>query len=225
MLLDSLTDDDYDAIVGDLTPTPLSLRETICEAGQTVENVYFPVDSVISVITVMSDGSTIETESVGNEGMTGGHVALGVPYTSGKWFVQVNGTGLRMPTATFLAHYEALPSLRRVHGLYVGALLEVLAQYVACNRLHLVTERCARWLLATDDRVAGPEFPLTHETLATMLGVRRAGVSIAAATLQNAGFISYARGRFMIKNREGLESVACECYRVTKNAYERVRQN
>ena len=104
---------------------------------------------------------------------------------------------------------------------YLQAVIDVLSQSVACNRLHLVSERCARWLLMSADRVHSPDFPLTHEALATMLGVRRAGVSVAAAALQSAGYLSYRRGRFHMIDSTGLESAACECYGVTRAIYDR----
>jgi CRP-like cAMP-binding protein len=183
--------------------------------------VYFPIDCVVSVVTTMSDGSAIETGTVGREGMCGAQVALGSRDTAGRWFCQIPGLAYRLGAPAFVAQYQRDEDLRAIVGRYLDAVIIVLSQQAACNRLHLVAERCARWLLETHDRVGSDEFPLTHEALATMLGVRRAGVSIAAAALQSAGYISYRRGRFAIRDREGLRSAACECYDATRLAYHR----
>lgn len=216
-----MTPESLAALSEGLETVALPARHTIYEAGSRVEKVYFPIDCVISVVTTMSDGAAIETGTVGREGMCGAQVALGGRYAAGRWFCQIPGLAYRMEAAAFVAHYQRDEHLRTIVGRYLDAVIDVLSQSAACNRLHLVAERCARWLLATHDRVGSDEFPLTHEALATMLGVRRAGVSIAAAALQAAGFISYKRGRFVIRERSGLQSAACECYAATRGAYDR----
>jgi CRP-like cAMP-binding protein len=219
--LDALSPEGLAAFADSLEVIPLAARDTIYDSGSTTEMVYFPIDCVISVVTAMRDGSAIETVTIGYEGMCGAQSALGSSQVFGRWFCQIPGRAYRMDTALFLSRYAVDDRLRLIVGRYLAALIDVLAQSVACNRLHLVSERCARWLLTTHDRVKCPDFPLTHEALATMLGVRRAGVSIAAAALQNAGFISYKRGRFHVANVEGLGTAACECYGVTRNIYDR----
>lgn len=220
-MLDALSPDGFAALAASLEIVPLAVRETIYDSGSIADKVYFPIDCVISVVTTMRDGSAIETMTIGHEGMCGARRTLGAAKVCGRWICQIPGRAYRMDTAVLLSRYAVDERLRLIIGRYLAAVIDVLAQSVACNRLHLVSERCACWLLRTHDRVKSPDFPLTHEALATMLGVRRAGVSIAAAALQNAGFISYKRGRFHVADVEGLETAACECYGVTRGIYDR----
>jgi len=216
-----MTEDNWAAVSDRLETVNLSVRQTLYEDGAPAEEVYFPIDCVISVVTAMKDGSAIETSTVGYEGMCGAQVAIGTPELFGRWFCQIPGRAYKMSVAHFLAGYERDDRWRLAVGLYLQSVIDVLSQSVACNRLHLVSERCARWLLMSADRVRSADFPLTHEALATMLGVRRAGVSVAAAALQAAGYLSYRRGRFHMIDPAGLESAACECYAVTRAVYNR----
>ena len=220
-ILDSLSEDGFEAISQHAHIVNLTVRQTLYEDGSPATDVYFPIDCVISVVTTMNDGSAIETATVGYEGMCGAQVALGTRDMFGRWFCQIPGRALKMSVTNFLAAYERDARLRVVVGRNLQATIDVLSQSVACNRLHLVSERCARWLLMSADRVRSADFPLTHEALATMLGVRRAGVSVAAAGLQTAGYLSYRRGRFHMIDMKGLESAACECYGVTRAIYDR----
>lgn len=220
-LLDVLSSDGYAAIASQLEIVDLPVRQTLYEDGSVAGDVYFPIDCVISVVTAMRDGSAIETTTVGFEGMCGAHVALGSRPVVGRWFCQIPGRAIKMSISDFLRAYNSDEQLRTAVGRYLQAVIDVLSQSVACNRLHLVNERVARWLLMSSDRVRSADFPLTHEALATMLGVRRAGVSVAAAALQAAGYLSYRRGRFHMIDTAGLESAACECYRVTRAIYDR----
>jgi CRP-like cAMP-binding protein len=220
-LLDAMTNEDASSISGQLEVVHLPVRQTLYEDGSPASEVYFPIDCVISVVTTMNDGSAIETATVGYEGMCGAQVALGTQDMFGRWFCQIPGRAYKMSVSDFLRGYERDERWRLAVGRYLQAVIDVLSQSVACNRLHLVSERCARWLLMSADRVHSPDFPLTHEALATMLGVRRAGVSVAAAALQAAGFLSYRRGRFHMIDPVGLESAACECYGVTRAIYGR----
>jgi len=216
-----MADGEFAAISDQLEIVQLSVRQTLYEDGSRVQDVYFPIDCVISVVTTMNDGSAIETATVGYEGMCGAQVALGTQDMFGRWFCQIPGRAYKMSVDDFLHGYEHSARWRLAVGRYLQAVIDVLSQSVACNRLHLVSERCARWLLMSADRVQSPDFPLTHEALATMLGVRRAGVSVAAAALQSAGYLSYKRGRFHMIDPAGLESAACECYAVTRAIYDR----
>lgn len=220
-LLDSLTAEEFAAISDRLETVNLTVRQTLYEDGSRANDVYFPIDCVISVVTTMNDGSAIETATVGYEGMCGAQVALGTEEMFGRWFCQIPGRAYKMSATDFLNVYKNNEGWRQAVGRYLQAVIDVLSQSVACNRLHLVSERCARWLLMSADRVHSPDFPLTHEALATMLGVRRAGVSVAAAALQAAGYLSYRRGRFHMIDPVGLESAACECYGVTRTIYDR----
>jgi len=216
-----MTNEEFAAISDQLETVHLSVRQTLYEDGAPAHDVYFPIDCVISIVTTMNDGSAIETATVGYEGMCGAQVALGTKDTFGRWFCQIPGRAYKMSVENFLRGYARDERWRLSVGRYLQAVIDVLSQSVACNRLHLVSERCARWLLMSADRVHSPDFPLTHEALATMLGVRRAGVSVAAAALQAAGYLSYRRGRFHMIDVHGLETAACECYRVARAIYER----
>jgi CRP-like cAMP-binding protein len=216
-----MTNENISTDSGQLEIVNLAVRQTLYEDGSPADDVYFPIDCVISVVTTMNDGSAIETATVGYEGMCGAQVALGSREAFGRWFCQIPGRAYKMSVSDFMRGYERDERWRQVVGRYLQSVIDVLSQSVACNRLHLVSERCARWLLMSADRVQSNDFPLTHEALATMLGVRRAGVSVAAAALQAAGYLSYRRGRFHMIDKTGLESAACECYGVTRAIYDR----
>jgi CRP-like cAMP-binding protein len=198
-------------------------KTLIYEAGGRIGYVYFPIDVVISIVTVMGDGTQIEVVTVGREGLTGAQGLLDGAIASQLTYCQVAGDAYRISFARFTELCERFAPFRALAQRYLSAQLDVMAQSIACNRLHYVNERCARWLLMTHDRVGRTDFPLTHEVLATMLGVRRAGVSIAAAALQQTGSIRYTRGRFSVVDRTGLERAACECYAAINQAFERRR--
>jgi CRP-like cAMP-binding protein len=222
-LLDALPGDVRDAVMRELERVTLPLRTTIYEPGERIGYVYFPLDGIISVVTVMRDGTQIEVVTIGREGISGAQGLLDGGTATALTFVQIAGDYYRLSFERFVALCARYGPLRALVEKYLSALLDVMAQSIACNRLHYVNQRCARWLLMTHDRVGRDEFRLTHEVLATMLGVRRAGVSIAAAGLQQAGCISYSRGRFTVVDRAGLEGAACECYAAIEEAYARRR--
>jgi CRP-like cAMP-binding protein len=185
-----------------------------------LEAVYFPRTAVCSLLTPLSDETPVEAATVGFEGMMGVPVVLGAPTTHSLAIGQVAGAVGRVDAQRFRTWLKqadgALPLFLR----YAQALQEQTAQSVACNRKHAMEERCARWLLATRDRVGGNFFVLTHEFLAAMLGVRRASVTVAAGILQQAGLIKYSRGRVTILDPERLEEASCECYRVVITQHE-----
>jgi CRP-like cAMP-binding protein len=216
-----MTNGDFAAISNLVETVHLPVRQTLYEDGSPARDVFFPIDCVISVVTTMKDGSAIETATVGYEGMCGAQVALSTQDMFGRWFCQIPGRAYKMSVTDFLRGYERDARWRLAVGRHLQTVIDVLSQSVACNRLHLVSERCARWLLMSADRVRSPDFPLTHEALAMMLGVRRAGVSVAASALQAAGYLSYRRGRFHMIDPAGLETAACECYLLTRAIYER----
>jgi CRP-like cAMP-binding protein len=201
----------------------LPLRASIYEPGDAVEYVYFPIDAVISVVTVMRDGGQIEVLTIGREGVAGARALLDATAVSQLTFCQVGGEAYRMKFERFAELCGGWIALRTLVRRYLSAQIDVMAQSIACNRLHYVNERCARWILMTHDRVGRDEFQLTHESLATMLGVRRAGVSVAAAKLQHAGAIRYSRGRFTVVDRHALERESCECYFAINDSYKRRR--
>ncbi len=222
-LIEALPSDVRRAVDEALERVHVPVKMLIYEAGGRIGHVYFPIDAVISVVTVMRDGTQIEVVTVGREGLTGAQGLLDGPVASQLTYCQVAGEAYRLPFGRFVALCDAHPELRQLAERYLSAQLDVMAQSIACNRLHYVHERCARWLLMTYDRVGRDEFPLTHEVLATMLGVRRAGVSIAAAALQHDGSIRYRRGRFSVVDRTALELAACECYPAITEAFARRR--
>jgi CRP-like cAMP-binding protein len=171
----------------------------------------------------MANGSAIEVGTIGNEGVTGISVLLGAHASTNETFVQIPGTAHRVAADELVREIDARPALRHLLNLYAEAYLTQVAQTAACNRLHDIESRCARWLLMTHDRVGQAEqFPLKQEFLAIMLGVRRAGVSVAASALQDAGLIHYTRGSIRVLDRAGLEAVACECYGIVRQHFDRL---
>ena len=222
-LLQALPSDVRRTVDGALERVHLPAKTLVYDAGGPIDYVFFPIDAVISVVTVMRDGTHIEVVTVGREGLTGAQGLLDGAVASQLTYCQVAGDAYRIPFERFTELSERFESLGGLAQRYLSAQLDVMAQSIACNRLHYVNERCARWLLMTHDRVGRPDFPLTHEVLATMLGVRRAGVSIAAAALQQTGSIRYTRGRFNVIDRNSLELAACECYGAINQAFEKRR--
>lgn len=192
------------------------------EADTPLEFVYFPAGAALSMIKTVANGDTVEVAAVGLEGMAGIHAALGGDLVPDHCVAQIPGPADRMNIGAFYKHFKELPVFRHLVSLYAQAVYAVMAQSVACNRLHHINQRCARWLLTCEDRVGRATFDLTQEFLATMLGSSRPSVSTAASELQEAGLIRYARGILTINNREGLENASCECYAVTVAQLERV---
>lgn len=188
-------------------------------------HVYFPINGVVSMLARVDEKALVEVATVGNEGMVGVPLFLGAKLSPGTMISQVPGEALRMDAeALQRAVAETGPLMSLLHR-YTQALMVQISQGNACNRMHSVEERCARWLLLTHDRVDSDEFTLTQEFLGDMLGVRRASVNIVASIFQRAGFIRYSRGRITILNRAGLESAVCGCYAVIRDEYERLLGN
>jgi CRP-like cAMP-binding protein len=223
-LLDSLAPDDLRRLLPHLEEqeVPLAHKETINVPGRPIERLYFPTAGVVSLIASVDEGAAVEVGIIGREGMVGTPVLLGSECASNEAFVQIEGRALRMPTGALLDQFEESRSLRRHLLRFAQALSFQISQSAACNARHVVDERCARWLLAAHDRVGGNELVLTHEFLGIMLGVRRAGVTVAAGALQRAGLIRYRQGQITILDREGLEGASCECYRAIKAEYARL---
>ena len=200
----------------------LRVRDLLHEANERIEHVYFPLNGVLSLVATMQTGMAIEVATIGNEGMLGLPLFLGVDRTPMQAFSQVAGETLRMPAATFAKQLKHEPKLASVLHRYTQALMVQIAQGTACNRAHQIEQRCCRWLLMTHDRVCTDEFVLTQQFLALMLGVRRATVSEVAVSLQKAGLIQYRRGKIRILDRRGLERRACDCYRIIRDEYIRL---
>jgi CRP-like cAMP-binding protein len=189
----------------------LPVRARVYEAEQPIQDVYFPISSVLSIVTLMEDGQQIEIGTVGCEGVSAFPLLMGASSTANDCYCQVPGYTIKI-SATLFHELSIDFKFRQLLDRYLQAYVNMLGQLAACNRLHSIYERCSRWLLLTQDRVHTNEIELTHEYLAMMLGTGRSGVTIAAATLQQAGFITYARGKITIRNRQGLEGASCECY-------------
>jgi CheY-like chemotaxis protein len=221
ILLAAIPAKEYGEFRGLLEMHALTVGETLQEAGDPPDYVYFPTGGIISVVTALENGMMVEFAAVGREGMTGTPVVLGVAESNMALVCSVPGAALRMRTEDFLAQMEHSPGLAGIIRRYNGAMFALVAQTAACNRAHRVEERSARWLLMTYDQ-AGGRFPITQEFLAQMLGVSRPSVTLSAAALQKAGLITYHWGEVTIKDRLGLEKAACECYAVIREHFRRL---
>lgn len=197
----------------------LRFAEVVCELGEKIRHVYFPTESFISLVTALDDNARLEVGIVGDEGMLGTSLILGVSRSPQHALVQGAGAALRMSAATFARHCREDAELRQRLSRYVHVLMRQLAQTAACTGYHLIEARLARWLLMSRDRAHGDRFHLTHEFLAYMLGVRRVGVTNAASSLQAQGLIDYSRGAITILDNAGLEKASCVCYREGERMY------
>ncbi|HKQ52404.1 MAG TPA: Crp/Fnr family transcriptional regulator [Pyrinomonadaceae bacterium] len=187
-----------------------------------IRDVYFPLNCLLSLVTTMVDGASVESGSIGREGMSGIPVLLDAERTPMPTFVQVPGEAVRLRAEQLKQLYEESPAVRRLLNRYIHVVIVNGSHAAACNRLHRLDERFCKWLLMSCDGVGSEEIDLTHDYLAIMIGVRRAGVTEAAGKAQEMGLISYKRGHIRITDRKGLEACACECYRRTKDEYERL---
>ena len=201
---------------------PLTSRSVLFQAGQPLQHVYFPHSGLVCLMACMREGAT-ETAAIGREGFVGFEAVLGGESPVNEGLVQLAGTASRLPVAVLRAAMLEYPQIRDLLLSYVRFFLIQALQAVACNTLHEVDERCAKWLLLAHDRDRSTDtFHLTQEFLAEMLGVHRPSVTIVARTLQKAGLIQYSRGVIRITDRKGLEEAACECYRVVKRALDEI---
>jgi CRP-like cAMP-binding protein len=200
----------------------LVFRQTLHMPEEPITAVHFPETGYLSRLAPMEDGDSAEVGLVGSEGMTGLALLLGGDRDNFELMVQVPGTALRLEAAAFREALDQIPTLRTILHRYALAHFEQVARSAACNGRHHIEQRLARWLLMSHDRVEGDDFPMTHEFLSMMLGVRRAGVTVTAGALQKAGLIRYSRGRIEITDRPGLEAVACECYGIARRAHDQL---
>lgn len=217
-LLAALAVEDLALLANDLEYVALRPHDVLYEPHVPIEYVYFPTLGCVSLISITPEGC-VEVGTVGREGMVGVPILLGADTEPTRALVQVEGDGYRIAKAPFLAALEASSAIQRILLRYVLALFNQVGQSVACNRLHSLEARCARWLLMTHDRVDGDKFELTQEFLSYMLGVHRPAVTLAAGLLQRAGFIRYTRGRICITDRAGLERASCSCYQATRDDF------
>ena len=220
-LLASLPPEAHEQLRPDLEQVPLVFKQVLQEPNVPMSHVYFPLSGVISMLILLEDETIIEVATIGNEGMAGLPVFLGSDSMATQGIVQIPGEALRVSSGAFRQAVANLNPLRDILQRYTQVLFMLVAQSAACNRAHNISQRCARWLLMTQDRVDSNQFPLTQEFLSEMLGVRRAGVSEVASELQQEGLIQYSRGIITVVDREGLEARSCECYRIIKEEFER----
>ncbi len=219
-LLTTLSPKEFREILPDMERVSLPLAQVLYNCGDTIRHVYFPLDSLISLLSAVDNRSTLEVGVVGNEGMTGIGIFLGVKASRFQAIVQGAGDALRMKTSDLRRHSEDNYRLKSLLQLYTHALMTQISQSAVCNRFHTVEARLARWLLATRDRLAKNEFQLTQEFLSNMLGVRREMVNKAAGTLQKRGLITHVRGVLTILDNTGLEAASCDCYEEIKADYD-----
>jgi CRP-like cAMP-binding protein len=216
-ILSALPRGDYQRLATKLEPVSLSFGEVLYEPGDPVRYVYFPGDSLVSLLTVIDGRLALEVGLIGREGMMGMAFSVGTGVSPVRALVQGAGAAMRMEAAAFRKELRLSASLQRELHLYSNALMVQFAQTAACNRFHVVAARLARRLLMTRDRLDSDQFRLTHEFLGHVLGVRRVGVTKAAHALKKRKLIDYSRGNIAILNGRGLEAAACSCYEIFKD--------
>lgn len=221
-LLVMLPEADYLQLAPHLKTINLSLGQVLYEPTEPISTVYFPNQSMISLVQIMEDGSTIEAGIVGNDGMVGYPVYLGGKWESSRAIVQIPGSAIALSASILQSEFDRKGALHSLLLLYTQAFIAQLSQTAACNRFHPIEERLARWLLQSQDFSRSSTLQLTQDFLSSMLGTRRASITVAAGALQQAGLIRYNRGHIDILNREALESAACECYNTVKTEYDRL---
>jgi CRP-like cAMP-binding protein len=221
-LLAALPPSNLIRIDADLTLTSLSLGDILYEAGTKLRQVYFPTTAIVSLLYVMTNGSSAEIAVVGKEGVVGVSLFMGGETTPSRAVVQSAGYAYQLSSKVVKEEFARGGPMHDVLLRYTQALLTQTAQTAVCNRHHSVDQQLCRWLLLSLDRLPGNELVMTQELMANMLGVRREGVTEVASKLQGAGLISYKRGRIMILNRPGLEARTCECYAVVKKEFDRL---
>jgi CRP-like cAMP-binding protein len=221
-LLRSLPPEDYARLGSQLELVDLAFKQPLYAPQQPIPFVYFLEGGVVSLLITMHNGATVEVATVGHEGFVGVPVFLGATSLPGTALCQIPGSAFRLPAASFREAVRQNHALQLAAERYTQGLFNEIAQSAACNRLHTIPQRASRWLLLTHDRVQADSYPLTHEFLSQMLGVRRAGATEALGELQRAGLIRSQRGQLTIVNRAGLERLSCECYWVVRTEYDRL---
>jgi CRP-like cAMP-binding protein len=213
-ILGLLPPTDLEAVLDRAELVTIESKEILFERDQPISHVYFPDDCVISLVTELDDGDQVEAMTVGNDGFVGIAIFNGLSSSRLKAIGQISGSSRRIAIEDFRKLMLELPELDRLLHRYSQLVLETVSQSAACNRLHVIEQRCARWLLMSQDRVGRNRFDLTQEFLAEMLGVRRPGVTVAMGILEKRGLIAHGRGYITVVDRAGLEKAACECYRI-----------
>jgi CRP-like cAMP-binding protein len=222
-LLAALPSREYQRLLTGLEPVTLTFGEVLYEAGKPIRHVYFPTDSLVSLLTLVEGHMALEIGLVGREGMLGIPVALGINDSPVRALVQGTGTALRMTAARFRSEVGKCGLLHAAVNGYIHERIVQITQTAACNRFHPIESRLARWLLMTRDRMQSDQFRHTHELLGNMLGVLRVAVTNAAGALQRRKLISYSRGKISILDGKGLEAAACRCYQVVRSMHPRAQ--
>jgi CRP-like cAMP-binding protein len=221
-LLAALPPDDFVRLSASLELAPLVLGAALYESGAEMRHVYFPTDSIVSLLYVMEDGASAEIAVVGNEGLVGVSLFMGGETTPSRAVVQSAGHAYRLPGRLLKEEFYRAGPMQHLLLRYTQALLTQMAQTAVCNRHHSLDQQLCRWLLLSLDRLSGNKLVMTQELIANMLGVRREGVTEAAGNLQDADLISYRRGHITVLDRPGLEARTCECYSVVKRESDRL---
>ena len=221
-LLASLPEEELGRLSPYFESVSLSHGQHVIVPDEQIRDIYFPLNCLLSLVTLLEDGSTVESGTIGREGMSGVPVLLDAGSTTMPTFVQIPGNAIRVRAHVVKDVYDRGGPLHKLLNRYIHTVIVTGSQSTACNARHNVEGRLCRWLLMSSDGVGSDELNITQEYLAAMLGVRRPGVSEAAALLQEAGSINYSRGRIRIIDREKLEAGACECYKMTKEEYDRL---
>ncbi|MBD6619757.1 Crp/Fnr family transcriptional regulator [Komarekiella sp. 'clone 1'] len=222
LLLAKLPPDELERLHPHLEIVSLSLGQVIIEPNEPILYVYFPVNSLLSMVTVMEDGSTVESGCIGHEGMGGVPILLDANTTPMQTLAQIPGQAVRVKATILKEAFDRGGVLQKLLHRYIHTIIVLGSQSAACNRIHYVEARLCRWLLMSSDGVGSDSLPLTQEFLSTMLGVRRSGVSETASKLQSRGLIRYQRGQIQIVDRKSLETAACECYGIVRAEYKRL---
>ena len=221
-LLAQIAEDEWNVLRPHAERVTLAHYDSLIAPREPIRNVYFPINCLASLVTMLEDGSSVESGTVGREGMVGIPVVLDGGTTPMQTVVQIPGEAVRVSVPAVKEAFARGGEFQRLVNRYIHALFIVASQSAACNRKHQVEARFARWLLMSSDGVGSEDLAITHEFLATMLGVRRSGVTEAAVKLQDRGLIQYKRGGVRIMNRRKLEDVACECYQLVRQQFERL---
>ncbi len=221
-LLAALPPSEFERVSSRLKLVPLKLGEVLYESGGQLENVYFPTNSIVSLLYVMEDGASAEIAVVGNEGILGISLFMGGETTPSRAVVQSEGVGYQLPADHLKSEFSRAGPMMHLLLRYTQALITQMSQTAVCNRHHSIDQQLCRWLLLSLDRLSSDELTMTQELIANMLGVRREGVTEAAGKLRDAGIIEYSRGHIKVLSRPKLEQHVCECYAVVKKEFDRL---